>query len=102
MNAIDTTDIAHKAIVAELRDDVQRRLTFTVGKDNAAASPRDWFVATALATRDRLVASWLASTKRNYQEDRRRVYVFSANQRLMKIVIWRSFADSWRFRIPSG
>ncbi len=56
---------------------MQRRLTFTVGKDNASASPRDWFIATALATRDRVVSSWLASTKRNYEEDRRRVYYLS-------------------------
>ena len=60
-----------------LRDEVLRRLAATVGKDKASASPRDWFVAAALATRDRVVPSWLASTKRNYQEDRRRVYYLS-------------------------
>jgi len=60
-----------------LRDEVLRRLAATVGKDKAAASPRDWFVAAALATRDRVVPSWFASTKRNYQEDRRRVYYLS-------------------------
>ena len=48
MNAFDPPKAAHKAVVAALRDDVQRRLTYTVGKDNADASPRDWFVATAL------------------------------------------------------
>ncbi len=60
-----------------LQEEVLRRLTFTMGKDKAAASPRDWFIATALATRDRIVSSWLAATKRNYQEDRRRVYYLS-------------------------
>jgi glycogen phosphorylase len=60
-----------------LRDEVLRRLAATVGKDKASASPRDWFVAAALAARDRVVPSWLASTKRNYQEDRRRVYYLS-------------------------
>jgi len=77
VNAIDSTVPAYAATVAALREEVQRRLTFTVGKDNASASPRDWFVATALATRDRVVSSWLASTKRNYAEDRRRVYYLS-------------------------
>jgi starch phosphorylase len=77
LNAIDLTDHARAATVAELKDEVGRRLTYTVGKDIATASPRDWFVATALATRDRVVESWLASTKRNYREDRRRVYYLS-------------------------
>ncbi|WP_036284824.1 glycogen/starch/alpha-glucan phosphorylase [Methylocystis sp. ATCC 49242] len=77
LNAIDTKAPAYAATVAALREEVQRRLTFTVGKDNASASPRDWFIATALATRDRVVSSWLASTKRNYEEDRRRVYYLS-------------------------
>jgi glycogen phosphorylase len=77
LNAIDPTDAAHAATVAALRNEVQRRLTYTVGKDNASASPRDWFVATALAARDRLVESWLDSTRRNYREDRRRVYYLS-------------------------
>ncbi|HEY8071428.1 MAG TPA: hypothetical protein VIE47_05615, partial [Methylocystis sp.] len=40
-----------------LRDEVLRRLAATVGKDKASASPRDWFVAAALATRDRVVPS---------------------------------------------
>ncbi|MCC3245893.1 glycogen/starch/alpha-glucan phosphorylase [Methylocystis sp. WRRC1] len=74
---MDTKAPAYAATVAALREEVQRRLTFTVGKDNASASPRDWFIATALATRDRVVSSWLASTKRNYEEDRRRVYYLS-------------------------
>lgn len=66
-----------QADVEALRQQVLARLTYTVGKDKASASPRDWFIATALATRDRVVNAWLASTKRNYQEDRKRVYYLS-------------------------
>jgi starch phosphorylase len=87
LNAYDSPEIAHRAVVAALRDDVQRRLTYTVGKDNADASPRDWFVATALATRDRLVPTWLESTKRNYQEDRRRVYYLSLEFLIGRLLI---------------
>jgi starch phosphorylase len=72
-----------------LRDEVLRRLAATVGKDKASASPRDWFVAAALATRDRVVPSWLASTKRNYQEDRRRVYYLS-----LEFLVGRLLVDS--------
>ena len=70
-----------------LRDEVLRRLAATVGKDKAAASPRDWSVAAALATRDRVVPSWLASTKRNYQEDRRRVYYLSLEFLIGRLLI---------------
>jgi starch phosphorylase len=77
LNVVDLHPHSHAETVAALKAEVQRRLTYTVGKDNAAASPRDWFVATALAARDRLVESWLASTARNYREDRRRVYYLS-------------------------
>ncbi len=64
-------------VARELRDDVLRRLAYTVGKDRSSASPRDWFVAAALATRDRIVSPWLECNKRNYQQDRRRVYYLS-------------------------
>jgi len=58
-----------------LRDEVLRRLAATVGKDKAAASPRDWFVAAALATRDpRRPVLARFDRSANYQEDRRRVY----------------------------
>ena len=60
-----------------LRDEVLRRLASTVGKDRSSASPRDWFIATALAARDRIVPPWFATTKANYQQDRRRVYYLS-------------------------
>ena len=38
-----------------LREAVLEKLTYTVGKDRNSASPRDWFIATALAVRDRIV-----------------------------------------------
>jgi starch phosphorylase len=62
---------------AALRREVLARLAYTVAKDQGSASPRDWFIATALATRDRIVGVWLDSTRRNYEQDRRRVYYLS-------------------------
>ena len=76
-NATEAATAPTEADVATLRQDVLSRLTFTVAKDKASASQRDWFIATALATRDRVVSAWLASTKRNYEEDRKRVYYLS-------------------------
>ena len=75
------------ADVEALRADVLRRLTYTVAKDKATASPRDWYVATALATRDRVVASWLTATRKNYREDRRRVYYLSLEFLIGRLLI---------------
>jgi starch phosphorylase len=77
------------AEVAALQKEVLARLTDTVAKDRASASPRDWFIATALATRDRVVRGWLDSTKRNYEEDRRRVYYLS-----LEFLIGRLLTDT--------
>ncbi len=85
MTAIDPTE--HATTVAALKEEVLRRLVFTVCKDSSTASPRDWFIATALATRDRLASSWLASTKRNYREDRRRVYYLSLEFLIGRLLI---------------
>ncbi len=81
------TNHAHAATVAQLKEEVAHRLTYAVCKDAATASPRDWFVATALATRDRVTESWLASTKRNYREDRRRVYYLSLEFLIGRLLI---------------
>lgn len=85
LNAITPPD--HAATVAALKEEVLHRLTFTICKDAATASPRDWFVATALAARDRVIESWLASTKRNYSEDRRRVYYLSLEFLIGRLLI---------------
>ncbi len=74
---------------AELRQAVRDRLTYTLCKDESSASLRDWYVATALATRDRIIATWLDSTRRNYGEDRRRVYYLS-----LEFLIGRLLIDS--------
>ena len=41
--------------VAALRRAVIAKLTYAVGKDPVVATERDWFVATALSVRDRIV-----------------------------------------------
>jgi starch phosphorylase len=63
--------------VAELRDLVLKRLISTTGKDQTSASQRDWFIATALVARDRIINAWITSKKTNYNQGRRRVYYLS-------------------------
>lgn len=63
--------------VAKLRELILERLISTTGKDRSSASSRDWFLATALVVRDRIIKSWIASKKANYDQNRRRVYYLS-------------------------
>jgi starch phosphorylase len=87
LSMIEKTAPSMSADVSALRNEVLDRLTYTVCKDKSSASQRDWLIAAALATRDRIVASWLASTKRNYTEDRRRVYYLSLEFLIGRLLI---------------
>jgi len=60
-----------------LRDLVVAKLTFAVGRDPGVATERDWFLATALATRDHVAERWMASTRANYASQAKRVYYLS-------------------------
>ncbi len=75
--------------VASLRRAVVAKLTYSVGKDPIVASDRDWFVATALAVRDKVVERWMPSTRTAYNKGRKRVYYLS-----LEFLIGRLLADS--------
>jgi len=72
-----------------LKTDIQRHLTFTLGKDAANASAYDWRMALSFAIRDRIVGPWFASTRRTWAEDRKRVYYLS-----MEFLIGRILEDA--------
>ncbi len=63
--------------VAAFRTAILEKLTYMVGKDPEHARDHDWLVATALATRDRIVDRWVEATRRTYRDGRKRVYYFS-------------------------
>ncbi len=75
--------------VAELRQAILARLTYTIGRDPAEASSRDWFIATALAVRDRVVERWIETTRANVAGNTRRVYYLS-----LEFLIGRLLMDS--------
>jgi glycogen phosphorylase len=76
-------------IVVGLREAVLARLTYTIGKNPSAANSRDWFLATALATRDRIMDRWIESSKASYAENQRHVYYLS-----LEFLIGRLLADA--------
>jgi glycogen phosphorylase len=62
---------------AVLRAAILAKLTYVLGKDAASARGHDWFMATALAVRDRIIDRWNESNRRAETEKRKRVYYFS-------------------------
>jgi starch phosphorylase len=79
---------ATEADVREFESAVLAKLTLAVGKDAAAATDRDWFVATALALRDRVVHRWLAADRATQAKGRKRVCYLS-----LEFLIGRLFTD---------
>ncbi|MBO0710447.1 MAG: glycogen/starch/alpha-glucan phosphorylase [Acetobacteraceae bacterium] len=63
--------------VASIRAGILNKLTYDVGKGRSVATERDWFTATALAVRDRVVDRWIESTDLAYQQGTKRAYYLS-------------------------
>ncbi|WP_174243244.1 glycogen/starch/alpha-glucan phosphorylase [Beijerinckia sp. L45] len=61
----------------ELREAILAKLIYAVGKDTKTASPHDWFVALALAVRDRIVDRWMSARRRTHQANGKTVYYLS-------------------------
>ena len=72
-----------------LRAAILDKLVYSVGKDAANAREHDWFVATALALRDRVVDRWMDSTRKTYVEGDKRVYYLS-----LEFLIGRTLRDT--------
>src|SRR5690349_19904917 len=63
--------------VEEFKATVLAKLTLAVGKDAVDATDRDWFVATALALRDRIIHRWLSVDRASDAKGSKRVYYMS-------------------------
>jgi len=74
---------------SQLKSDVLRHLTFTLGKDAEHASLYDWRMALSFAIRDRIVDPWFASTRKTWDGGHKRVYYLS-----MEFLIGRLLEDA--------
>jgi starch phosphorylase len=72
-----------------LEEAILRHLCYSLGKDPAHASRYDWRVALSFALRDTIVDVWFASTRRTYEQKRKRVYYLS-----MEFLIGRLTEDA--------
>jgi starch phosphorylase len=70
--------LGHQGLDKEsLKQSFLEWLVYSVGKDPRNATERDWFASVALAVRDRVVDSWMATTRSHYEADLKRVYYLS-------------------------
>src|SRR5205823_5802495 len=63
--------------IEQFKAAILAKLSVAVGKDPATATGRDWFVATALALRDRIIHRWLAADRASLAQGRKRIYYLS-------------------------
>src|SRR5215831_2530655 len=74
-NAVSSSH--ERSLKTEVRDAIQAKLVYNLGKTKASATERDWYQATALAIRDRIVDIWVQAKKGAKRERKKRVYYLS-------------------------
>src|SRR5215210_8309086 len=80
---------ARSSEVADLEQAIVDKLRYAVGKDPAHAAVHDWYAATALALRDRVVDRWFTTTRRTRSQGHKRVYYLS-----LEFLIGRLLTDT--------
>jgi glycogen phosphorylase len=68
---------ATEQAIEEFKQAVLAKLTLAVGKNPAGASDRDWFVATTLTLRDRVIHRWLETERQTLARGRKHIYYLS-------------------------
>ncbi len=72
-----------------VKQSMTNHLIFSVGKDPITATDRDWFFTLANVVRERLIERWMATMRRYYINDSKRVYYLS-----LEFLIGRSLINS--------
>jgi glucan phosphorylase len=75
--AIAVGSTPYDAEIESTKSALLAKLVSAVGRNPANATDRDWFLATALTVRDRVVFHWIESNRRTRIENRKRVYYLS-------------------------
>ena len=79
--------VPRSAEVAAIRELILDKLKYSVSKSVASASAHDWFIATALSVRDRVVEKWLGSIGDAKKAGRKRVYYLSLEFLIGRLLI---------------
>ncbi len=87
--ATATLDTAVHSPRLQLRQAIQRHITYSLGSTLDALSPRERFFAVALAVRDQMIDGMLQTEQRYRQADAKRLYYLS-----MEFLIGRSLSNN--------
>jgi glycogen phosphorylase len=63
--------------IEQFKGAVLNKLTLSGGKDASSATDRDWFLATTLALRDRVIHRWLEVNRETLARGRKQIYYLS-------------------------
>jgi starch phosphorylase len=85
----DTVTAGTPADAAELSRAILSKLIYDVGGREERASPRDWFLATTLATRDRIIDRWRLSNNETAEHGHKQVCYLS-----LEFLIGRLLSDA--------
>ncbi|APH58258.1 Glycogen phosphorylase [Granulibacter bethesdensis] len=86
---MDAANTPYTAQVAELHRAIEDKMRYAVGRDPRHARLHDWYAATALAVRDRIVDRWHATARSADEANAKRVYYLS-----LEFLIGRLLTDS--------
>src|SRR5882762_2735771 len=75
--------------VVAFRDAIRRQLTSTLARDTGTATPRDWWIATAMVVREQIHARMIATQAVHNAQNVRRIYYFS-----LEYLIGRLFGNN--------
>ena len=66
-----------ESIHVHFKQSILRHLTYTLARDMGTAGPRDWWIATAMATRETILARLIATQRVHNDQNVRRLYYLS-------------------------
>jgi starch phosphorylase len=72
-----------------IRNALDERLIYSVGKESINATERDWYMSAAYVVRDRLIDRWMQTMSNYYDHDAKRIYYLS-----MEFLMGRSLMNS--------
>ncbi len=66
-----------ESMQVHFKQSVLQHLTYTLARDMGTAEPRDWWIATAMATRETILARLISTQRVHNDQNVRRLYYFS-------------------------
>lgn len=81
--------LATEDVISDIKSTMLSKIVLMAGKDANRATKRDWYIATALTLRDRVIHHWLRSDQVAHNNGEKRVYYLS-----LEFLIGRLLTDS--------